>query len=171
MPTRHEAFSDRCGNAECGVKLLRPPFLQCARCKAETYCSKDCQVRLHSPCARVRPAPIPRKYTILLMTTLAMQKKAWKAGHKRECTPGRAATIAAQCRRAVVQAARQQVESPADQLTRELMELMDKLDKLKSDMNWQGVMAMEEEALAVAREAVDAHPEAAGDILGVIGYS
>ena len=52
-----------------------------------------------------------------------------------------------------------------------LMELMDKLDKLKSDMNWQGVMAMEEEALAVAREAVDAHPEAAGDILGVIGYS
>ncbi len=100
-----------------------------------------------------------------------MQKKAWKAGHKHECTPGRAATIAAQCRRAVVRAARQQVESPADQLTRELTELTDKLDKLKSDMNWQGVMAMEEEALAVAREAVEAHPEAAGDILGVIGYS
>ena len=48
---------DVCGHTGCR-KPLRPPLLQCARCKAVAYCSKECQTR------------------------------AWKAGHKRECAPG-----------------------------------------------------------------------------------
>jgi hypothetical protein len=44
----------------CSHAACRKPLeqpLQCAQCKAAKYCSKDCQ------------------------------KKAWKAGHKRECVP------------------------------------------------------------------------------------
>ena len=53
MPPTDTAAS-KCSNAECR-KPLQPPLLQCARCKAATYCSKSCQT------------------------------KAWKTGHKREC--------------------------------------------------------------------------------------
>ena len=37
-------------------KALKPPILQCSKCHAVAYCSRACQV------------------------------KAWKAGHKRECS-------------------------------------------------------------------------------------
>ena len=69
---------DVCGHVDCR-KPLRPPLLQCARCKAVAYCSKECQTR------------------------------AWKAGHKRECAPGDGkrvvAAAAAQARRALQQQA------------------------------------------------------------------
>ena len=47
-----------CGNAACR-KTLTPPFLQCAKCKAAAYCSKECQVapppHTHAArCARAR---------------------------------------------------------------------------------------------------------------------
>ena len=69
---------DVCGHTGCR-KPLRPPLLQCERCKAVAYCSKECQTR------------------------------AWKAGHKRECAPGDGrrvvAAAAAQARRALPQQA------------------------------------------------------------------
>ena len=37
------AMSLECGNAACR-QTLTPPFLQCAKCKAAAYCSKECQV-------------------------------------------------------------------------------------------------------------------------------
>ena len=36
-------MSRECGNAACR-KTLTPPLLQCAKCKAAAYCSKECQV-------------------------------------------------------------------------------------------------------------------------------
>jgi len=36
-------MSLECGNAACR-KTLTPPLLQCAKCKAAAYCSKECQV-------------------------------------------------------------------------------------------------------------------------------
>ena len=36
-------MSLECGNAACR-KTLTAPILQCAKCKAAAYCSKECQV-------------------------------------------------------------------------------------------------------------------------------
>ena len=52
-----------CAEASCRAKLCAP-LLQCAKCKAAAYCSKECQIR------------------------------DWKAGHKRDCGQGVAATAA-----------------------------------------------------------------------------
>ena len=46
-------MSLECGNAACR-KTLTPPLLQCAKCKAAAYCSKEC---------KVPPPPKSRKKT------------------------------------------------------------------------------------------------------------
>ena len=65
-----------CADASCRA-LLRPPLLQCAKCKAAAYCSKECQTR------------------------------DWRAGHKRDCGQGAAARTARRALQVQVQAARQ----------------------------------------------------------------
>ena len=56
-------MSLECGNAACR-KTLTPPLLQCARCKAAAYCSKECLVPPPPTrtCSALRP-PRPRALT------------------------------------------------------------------------------------------------------------
>ena len=56
-------MSLECGNAACR-KTLTPPFLQCAKCKAAAYCSKECQVPppAHT-CSALRPSTRLRTLT------------------------------------------------------------------------------------------------------------
>jgi hypothetical protein len=53
-----------CGNA-AGRKTLTQPFLQCTKCKATAYCSKEYQVPPHliRTCCALRPSQCLRALT------------------------------------------------------------------------------------------------------------
>jgi tetratricopeptide (TPR) repeat protein len=124
-----------CANASCRAKL-RPPLLQCAKCKAATYCSKECQTR------------------------------DWKAGHKRDCGKGEGAMAARRALQVQVQAARQAQlldHSSAQPVRTDRQRLVcGTIGKLVQAKNWRGLAAMEPEAQAVAEELRAAqHPDAA----------
>jgi len=143
---------------QCGA--CRTPLtavLRCARCKVAVYCSRDCQ------------------------------KKAWNAGHKSECAPGPGLGTAAESRRAGPQAGRAVVCAPpaappaaavtlrpgltAEQrrlalaLNADQQRLVAMLGHLEGAGDWQGVLALQHRALAVARDV----PLWAGMMYGVVG--
>jgi hypothetical protein len=111
-------------------------LLQCAKCKSASYCSKDCQT------------------------------KAWKAGHKRECAPGRGASIASLRRRAL-----QQAEGAQRGLTAEQRRLLMKMANLHAVEDWRGLVALEREARAVADAVRGSEPRRAGFVFVTLGIA
>ena len=89
------------------------------------------------------------------------QTAAWKAGHKRECAPGQCAAAAALIRRAGKEAARPAPRAQAG-LTKEQRRLWTRLSELEAAADWRGIVALETEALALARDVRGAHPGMAG---------
>jgi tetratricopeptide (TPR) repeat protein len=131
-----------CADASCCAPL-RPPLLQCAKCKAAAYCSKECQIR------------------------------HWKAGHKRDCGQGAAATAARRVLQVQVQAA-QQAQHPSRSSARPVMtnrqkRVCNKIDELAQARNWRGLAAMEPEARSVADELRVAQPAVVALIYGNLG--
>ena len=159
-----------CGNAECR-KALAPPLLQCSKCKAEAYCCKACQVG--DPAAPdAHRAPRPRACACSLTCTRPpcmhprRQTAAWKAGHKHKCgAPGQGAA-AAQLRRAAQAGA---ARAPAG-LTPEQNRLGMRLSALQDAGDWQGVMSLEREALALAQDIREVHPGNARTIYSILGH-
>ena len=99
------------------------------------------------------------------------QTTAWKTGHKRECAPGQgaaAALIRRAARAAQIEAARPAPSAQAG-LTRGQRRLWTRLGELQAAHDWRGIVALETEALALARDLRGADPGAAGAIHGVLG--
>ena len=94
------------------------------------------------------------------------QTAAWKAGHKRECAPGQCAAAASLIRRAAREAAASRAQAG---LTKEQRRLGTRLEELQVAADWRGIVALETEALALARDLRGAHPEVAGAIHGALG--
>ena len=160
-------MSLQCGHAACR-KALTPPFLQCAKCKAAAYCSKACQVPPpHTNKCRVCLRALTRS-SVPARPAPCHQTAAWKAGHKRECAPGKCAAAAALIRRAAKEAARPAPRAQAG-LTKEQRRLWTRLGELEAAADWRGIVALETEALALARDLRGAHPEVAGAIHGALG--
>jgi len=88
-----------------------------------------------SPC----PPPLPPA------SPACCQIKAWKAGHKRECIAKGAAEATDSSRSAEQQAAR-----PTSTLTADQRRLLTTMQGLAREENWQGVVKMEREILALA---------------------
>jgi tetratricopeptide (TPR) repeat protein len=88
---------------------------------------------------------------------------ARKAGHKRECAPG-AALIPRATRDAARPAPRAQTGP-----TKEQLRLGTRLNELEAADNWLGIVALEREALALARDLRGGHPGVAGAIHGTLG--
>jgi tetratricopeptide (TPR) repeat protein len=95
-----------------------------------------------------RPVVVFSSGSIHLHHTVLHQKTAWKAGHKHMCcAPGKGAAG---------------LTAPQRRLKTRLFELQDADD-------WLGVLALEKEALALARELRGADPGLAGKIHGILG--
>ena len=149
-----------CGNAACG-KALAPPLLQCSKCKGEAYCCKACQVgdpacprhALRAARAGARSCPLTRTRTIFPSLSLRRRQiTAWKAGHKHKCgAPGQGAA-AAQLRRAAQGGARAEAARAPAGLTAQQRRLVTRLNELQDADDWLGVVALEKEARALARE-------------------
>ena len=168
-----------CGNRECR-KTLTPPLLQCSRCKGEAYCCKECQVsppphaqrearaRAGGAAHLTLPPLFPRRHQIA----------AWKAGHKRECSaPGQGAAAsapgqgaaAAQIHRAALGASRGNAARALPRLTVQQDRVVKRLRELQTVNDWRGVVAIEREALALARELRDEHPRLVCAVYGALG--
>ena len=82
-------------------------------------------------------------------TNAECQTLAWKAGHKRECVPAAAGASTILGRQGLEQAlgVRQQRH------TAEQEGMLQRLDDLVSKQDWRGLVAMEDEAGRVARQA------------------
>ena len=126
-----------CGNAACG-KALAPPLLQCAKCKAEAYCCKACQVgdpacprhALRAARAGARSCPLTRTRTLSPSLSLPppdcrVEGRA-QARVRRAGAGGRGGAAAARCaggcraRRGHARAAGadRRAEPPADEVGR-----------------------------------------------------
>jgi len=118
--------------------------------------------------ARVCSLTRPRTLSALLAPP-CRQIVAWKAGHKRGCgAPEQGA--AAELRRAVREAARAEAaRAPAGPTTQQ-RRLLARLGELEAACDWRGVVALEHEALALARELRGTDPGLAGRIHGVLGH-
>ena len=121
--------------------------------------------------ARARLLTHPRPLTFPLNAPpRCRQTAAWKAGHKHECgAPGQGAAAAklrsaARAGAALAEAAR----APAG-LTAEQIRLVTRLHVLEDAGNWLGVVALEREALALARDRRGADPGLAGAIHSNLG--
>jgi len=111
--------------------------------------------------AHPRPLPSP------LPAPPRHQIAAWKAGHKHECgAPGQGGAAAAKLRSAARGGAAraEAARSPAEQ-----NRLLKRLQERQDADDWRGVVALEKEALALARDVRGADPGLAGKILGVLG--
>ena len=82
-------------------------------------------------------------------TNAECQTLAWKAGHKRECVPAAAGASKTFGRQVLEQVlgVRQQ------RRTAELEGMLQRLNDLGSKQDWRGLVAMEDEARKVARQA------------------
>ena len=97
------------------------------------------------------------------------QIAAWKAGHKHKCgAPGQGAA-AAQLRRAAQGGAQLEAARAPAGLTAQQRRLETRLFELQDADDWLGVVALEKEALALARELRGADPGLAGKIHSVLG--
>ena len=97
------------------------------------------------------------------------QTAAWKAGHKHQCgAPGQGAA-AAQLRRAAQGGAQLEAARAPAGLTAQQRRLKTRLFELQDADDWLGVVALEKEALALARELRGADPGLAGKIHGILG--
>jgi len=138
--------------ALCDLAACGKPLdaiLWCSRCKEAMYCSKECQT------------------------------KAWKAGHKRECTPApqaapraAAAAAAVASRRAAASAARRAVQAaafPTNTMTAEQSRLLSRLADLEAARDWKAILALESEALALAHAVRVTRPDVPGPIHSTLG--
>ena len=97
------------------------------------------------------------------------QIAAWKAGHKHKCgAPGQGAA-AAQLRRAAQGGAQLEAARAPAGLTAQQRRLKTRLFELQDADDWLGVVALEQEALALARELRGADPGLAGKVHGILG--
>ena len=90
------------------------------------------------------------------------QRLAWKAGHKRECVP---ATPLVQEH---IQKALQQATCPS---AAEQIRLFEKMHTLYEASDWEGVVKLEGEAVAMARALRDVKPYIAAQIYATLGAS
>ena len=104
------------------------------------------------------------------MSLLRHQIAAWKAGHKHKCGAHGQGAAAAKLRRAAREgAACAEAESAPAGLTAEQNRLGMRLSELAAARDWLGVLALEKEALALAQEMREMHPDNAGSIYGWLG--
>jgi len=116
----------------------------------------------------------------LTRVLLRLQTKAWKGGHKRECTPAHARTPAQDSSDArmmkMMRGAAQRAARPPVPLTANQERLMSEMERLQAAHNWQGVVDLEREALKLARTLRRAGerrgcPHDAGFIHSALGFS
>ena len=132
-----------CANGACGRPLVQP-LLLCSKCKVVAYCGKVCQVRDPGPAANSVPLVLAHPHPPRLQTA------AWKAGHKRQCS----AVLAA-----------------AAGLTVQQKGLMTKLQKLVYMNDWRGLVALENDAEALARVLQGVDSESASAIMDRLGIA
>ena len=161
-----------CGN--CRKALQRP--MVCAGCKAATYCSKDCQVRLglwHMPPvyasthARTQmPHWTPPN---LHPSFCGCQIKAWKAGHKGECASHQERDIWGV--RAGAAAADLSTTRTAAALTAGQWRVLRQLEEHAAAADWRGVAALESAGKEVAAAVRAAMPGRAAYVSNVLGIA
>ena len=158
-----DATLSRCGN--CRKALQRP--LVCAGCKAATYCSKDCQVRLGH--ARKYANDLPRPPPTLTLSLCGCQIKAWKAGHKGECAGHQKRDIWGM--RAGAAAASLSSSRKAAALTADQWRVLQQLEEHAAAADWRGVAALESAGNEVAAAVRAAMPGRAAYVHNVLGIA
>ena len=114
--------------------------------------------------------PVTHTSTISALCSFRRQVVAWKKGHKHKCgAPGQGAAAATKLRRAVTAAVHAEATRAPGGLNADQNTLRTRLGELQEAKDWLGVVGLEQEALALARELRGTNLRLAGKIHSALG--